>query len=185
MTAEHDSVILDACCVMTLYGSGRMGDVLATLPTPVFVCDYVLEEEALTVYDGPPGDVRADSTEIDLRPLEQEGLVERTHLRSDEQAAFIALAQEVDDGEARTIAIALHRDWAVGTDDKKALRVCQSEDVDRPPVTTPELMRHWADRANPPREAVAEALRKIQTRAVYLPASSTPAYDWWVQHARD
>lgn len=86
--------------------------------------------------------------------------------RSEE--ALHALAQEVDDGEARTIAIAFHREWAVGTDDKKTLRVCRSEDIDRPDVTTPELMRHWADRANPPREEVAEALGKIQTRAVYL-----------------
>jgi hypothetical protein len=183
MTAEHDPVILDARCVMTLYGSGRMGDVLATLPTPVFVCDYVLEEEALTVYDGPPGNVRAERTAVDLRPFEQEGLIERTHLRSDEQTTFITLAREVDDGEARTIAIAIHRDWAVGTDDKKALRVCRSEDVDRPDVTTPELMCHWADRANPSREEVAEALRKIQTRTVYLPGSGNLSYDWWVQHS--
>lgn len=183
MTAEHDPVILDACCVMTLYGSGRMGDVLATLPTPVFVCDYVLEEEALTVYDGPPGNVRAESTEIDLRPFEQEGLVERTHLRSDEQATFITLAQEVDDGEARTIAIAFYRGWAVGTDDKKALRMCRSEAIKT--ITTPAFMRGWVEKENPPHSEIAAALRKIRTRAVYLPGSGNPAYDWWKQHSEE
>jgi len=183
MTAEHDSVILDACCVMTLYGSGRMGDVLTTLPTPVFVCDYVLEEEALTVYDGPPGDVRAESTEIDLRPLEQEGLVERTHLRSDEQATFIALAQEVDDGEARTIAIALHRNWTVGTDDKKALRVCRSEGSDT--LTTPVFMREWVEEEDPPHDEIAAALRRIRTRAVYLPGKGHPEYEWWAQYSEE
>lgn len=181
MTAEHDPVILDACCVMTLYGSERMGDVLATLPTPVFVCDYVLEEEALTVYDGPPGNVRVESTEIDLRPFEQEGLVDRTSLRSEEQATFVRLAKDLDDGEARTIAIALHRDWAVGTDDKKALRMCQSEAIET--VTTPTFVRGWVEEEDPPHDEVTTALRRIRTRAVYLPSTSHPEYEWWAQYS--
>lgn len=182
MTVEHDHVILDACCVMTLYGSDCMADVLATLPTPVFVCDYVLDEEALTVYDGPPEDVRAAEASIDLRPLERDGLVERTSLRPNEQATFVALAQHVDDGEARTIAIAAHRDWAVGTDDKKALQVCRADSVDRQTITTPAFMRHWANQAAPSRETVAEALQKIRARAVYLPGTSHPVYEWWAAH---
>ena len=182
MTVEHDHVILDACCVMTLYGSGRMADVLAALPTPVFVCDYVLDEEALTVYDGPPDDVRAEETDITLRPLERDGLVERTTLHPDERATFVTLAQHVDDGEARTITIAAHRDWAVGTDDKKALQVCHAESVDRQTITTPAFMRRWADRTAPTQKEVAEALRKIQARAVYRPGSSHPEYEWWRQY---
>jgi hypothetical protein len=182
MTVDHDHVILDACCVMTLYGSDRMADVLATLPAPVFVCDYVLDEEALTVYDGPPDDIRAAETDIDLRPLEQHGLIERTSLRPDEQATFVTLAQHVDDGEARTIAIPIHRDWAVGTDDKKALQVCRSDSIDQQPITTPAVMRHWADRAEPSRDEVTDALRKIRARAVYLPGTGHPEYEWWARH---
>lgn len=183
MTAEHDPVILDACCVMTLYGSGRMGDVLVTLPTPVFVCDYVLEKEALTVYDGPRENVRAETADIDLRLFEQEGLIERTSLRSEEQATFVTLAKDLDDGEARTIAIALHRDWAVGTDDEKALRRCQSEAIGT--ITTPAFMRGWVEEENPPHDEIAVALRRIRTRAVYLPATSHPEYEWWTQYSEE
>lgn len=183
MTAEHDSVILDACCVMTLYGSGRMEDVIATLSTPVFVCDYVLEEEALTVYDGPRENVRAETADIDLRPFEQEGLIERTTLRSEEQATFVTLAKDLDDGEARTIAIALQRDWTVGTDDEKALRRCQSEALET--ITTPAFMRSWVEEANPPHDEIAAVLRRIRTRAVYLPGTSHPEYEWWAQYSEE
>jgi len=183
MTDEHDPVILDACCVMTLYGSGRMRDVLAALPRPVHVCDYVLEEEALTVYDGPTEHVRAETTDIDLRPLERKGLIERTILQSEEQTTFVKLAKDLDDGEARTIAITVHRDWAVGTDDKKALRMCRSEAIET--ITTPALMRGWVEKTNPPRGEIAAALRRIRTRAVYLPGTNHSEYEWWAQYSEE
>lgn len=94
----------------------------------------------------------------------------------------MTLAQHVDDGEAHTIAIAAHRNRAVGTDDKKAFQVCHAELVDQQTITTLAFMRRWTDRTDSTREAVAVALRKIQTRAVYRPGSSHPEYEWWRQY---
>lgn len=182
MALTHAPVILDACCVLTLYGSGHMDEVLGTLPGPVQVSKYVVEEEALTVYDGPPGNVRAEETEVELAPLVESGIIEITSLRPGEQSTFLQFARSLDDGEARTLAIAANRDWAIGTDDKRALKVCRQK-TDCRPVTTPEFMRHWAESTGPPQEETEQALRDIYARAVYVPGSFHPEYEWWERNA--
>jgi hypothetical protein len=178
----RDPTILDACCVLTLYGSGHMREVLALLPGPVYVSEYVAEEEALTVYDGPPGDIRSEKTDVELEPLLEEEIVEITSLQSDERDSFLQLAQLLDDGEARTLAISASRGWAIGTDDKRALKVCRQK-TDCQPVTTPEFMRHWAESSGPPQEKIERVLRDIYARAVYLPGSSHPEYEWWEKNS--
>jgi len=182
MVLTHDQIILDACCVLTLYGSGHMGAVLDALSGSVQVSKYVAEEEALTVYDGPSGDVRSEETEVELGPLIEEEIVEITSLQTAERSTFFQLAQLLDDGEARTLAIAASRGWAIGTDDKRALKVCRQK-TDCQAVTTPEFMRHWAESGNPTREEVEHALHDIYARAVYLPGSSHPEYKWWERHS--
>lgn len=182
MAPTRDSIILDACCVLTLYGSGHMREVLAALPGPVYVSEYVVEEEALTVYDGPPGDIRSEKTEVELGPLLEDEIVKITSLWSDERDTFLQLAQLLDDGEARTLAIAASRGWTIGTDDKRALKVCRQK-TDCQPVTTPEFMRHWAKSTGPPHEKIEQALRDIYARAVYIPGSSHPEYEWWEENS--
>jgi hypothetical protein len=182
MALTRDPIILDACCVLTLYGSGYMREVLAALPGPVYVSEYVAEEEALTVYDGPPGDIRSEKTSVELGPLLEEEIVEITSLRSEERDSFLQLAQLLDDGEARTLAISASHGWAVGTDDKRALGVCRQK-TDCQPVTTPEFMRHWAESTGPTPERLQRALRDIYTRAVYLPGRSHSEYEWWKRNS--
>jgi len=182
MALTRDPIILDACCVLTLYGSGHMREVLALLPEPVYVSEYVAEEEALTVYDGPLGDIRSEKTDVELGSLLEEEIVEITSLQSDERDTFLQLAQLLDDGEARSLAISTSRGWAIGTDDKRALKVCRQK-TDCQPVTTPEFMRHWAESSGPPQEKIERVLRDIYARAVYLPGSSHPEYEWWKRNS--
>jgi hypothetical protein len=182
MALTRDPIILDACCVLTLYGSGHMGEALAALPGPVYVSEYVAEEEALTVYDGPPEDIRSEKTNVELEPLLEEEIVEITSLQSEERDPFLQLVQLLDDGEARTLAISASRGWTIGTDDKRALKVCRQK-TDCQPVTTPEFMRHWAESTSPSQEKIEQALRDIYARAVYLPGRSHPEYGWWDENS--
>lgn len=122
-------------------------------------------------------------SEVDLQPLIEQKLIEITSLSPDERSAFIQLAHLVDDGEARRLTIAENRDWTVGTDDKKALKICRKQ-IDCRAVTMPEFMRIWAKRTDPEPQVIEEALRKIYVRSVYLPGSSHPEYDWWNRHSR-
>jgi len=183
MTFEHDVLMLDACCVMTLYASGRMDDVLRSIPPSVTVAAYVYEEEALFIYAGPEDDVRREREPITLEPLVEAGLLAIVSLESaDEILAYVNLSSRLDDGEAATIAIASTRNWMVATDDKKAIGVLETYERLQV-VTTPDLLKHWADTTKASSEAIAEVLRAVQGRSVYKPGKRHSLFAWWQHHA--
>src|SRR5947208_17094709 len=106
IAATHNCIILDACCVITLYITERMGDILGSVPKPFVIADYVFRNEILR---------------FDLQALIDQGLLTVVSPGSEEeQDTFIDFAVHLDDGEAMTGAIAVHRNWAIATDDRKA-----------------------------------------------------------------
>ena len=98
---------------------------------------------------------------------------------SDDQATFVALAALVDDGEAATGALALHRGCAVATDDRKARRVFGEFMPDVPLVSTLELMKLWADESQIPLDELRAAMDAMRDRASYVPSSRDPLFEWW------
>lgn len=180
MRFEKPHLILDACCVMTLYGSGRMREILKSLPVEIAVSNYVLGQEALYTYIGPENAPRSSQAPIDLKSVIEEGLINAVSMRQGEETnRFIQLTRHLDDGEARTVAIAVSRDWDVATDDKKAVSICEKMQCFS--ATTPDLIRHWAERSSIGKKETGEVLRAVRARAVYAPGKSHPLYDWWQQ----
>ena len=101
MWHQHDCIILDACCVLTLYASGRMTEILESVPVQTMLSRYVLEEEALYTYSGPDGDERSAKEPVGLTPLRNQGLIEVSSLSGEaEIRSFVDLASRLDDGEA-------------------------------------------------------------------------------------
>ena len=92
----------------------------------------------------------------------------------------MALAALVDDGEAATAALALHRGCAVATDDRKARRVFGEFMPDVPLVSTLDLMKLWADESQIPRDELRAAMDAMRRSASYVPSRSAPLFDWWV-----
>lgn len=66
--APHQ-LVLDACCVINLFASRRLGEILAVLGRPIAVAAYVANEEALYIYGGPADNIRHTREEIELKPL--------------------------------------------------------------------------------------------------------------------
>ncbi len=168
----HDHLILDACCVINLRASGRMEAVLSAAPIRIAIADYVKEYETLTFFSGPKEDVTRQREDIDLQPLIDRDLLVVADLDlKAESAAYLGFAVDLDDGEAITGAIALNRDWAIATDDKKAISVFKDESPNTQIITTPELMKIWVDAARPSAETARNALRNIELRARYRPGA--------------
>ncbi len=46
-------------------------------------------------------------------------------------------------------------------------------------LTTPELVKHWADKTKASEEDVAKVLWNIQTYAHYFPRKTLPMHSWW------
>jgi hypothetical protein len=162
---SHDCIILDACCAINLHMSGRMEEILKALPGDVALAIFVLDEEILR---------------SNLEPLIEQGLIRVVSPDSEaEENAFINFAAELDDGEAITGAIAMHRRWGIATDDRKARIVFARTNPRVQLLSTPELIKYWADTHKPSIEVIREVLRNIQTQARYKPPAAHALHAWW------
>jgi hypothetical protein len=77
------------------------------------------------------------------------------------------------------MAIAVHHNWAIATDDRAARRLCQRHYPETQLISTPELMKHWAETARPEKSILSDALRDVESRANYLVGRRHPLYEWW------
>ena len=171
-------LFLDACCIINLYATGHIEDILHRLPFRFAVSRLVAEREALSVRRaGGPGGQR-DQEPVSLSELESSGALNIMELNSpEEKAAFTRFAIELDDGEASVCALALHRDGGVATDDRRALRALAAAGLST--LQTPELLFEWARLERIREDQVRKALRAIRDRASFIPRKSAPHFLWW------
>ena len=175
-----DCLVLDASCLLNLYATGRLGEVVLTVGARIEVADYVLEHEAIYTWQTDSTGTREEMVPVDLTPLVEEGLIRAVRLEHpEEQETFVALAALVDDGEAATAALALHRGCSVATDDRKARRVFGEFMPEVPLVSTLELMKLWADERQVPRDELRTAMDAMRDSASYVPSSRDPFFEWW------
>ena len=176
-----ECLVLDASCLLNLYATGRLREITLAVGGQIEVADYVLEREAIYTWQTDSTGTHEEAVPVDLTPLVEEGIIRVVRLEhSGEQETFVALAALVDDGEAATAALALHRGCAVATDDRKARRVFGEFMPDVPLVSTLELMKLWADESQIPRDELRAAMDAMRDSASYAPGSRDPLFDWWV-----
>ena len=180
----HSHMLLDACCVLNLYATGRMDRILRALPWRIAVADRVAGE-ALYLRRGGGGEDTDERDPVDLGPLIAQGLIEVLQLENeDEAASFVGFAAQLDDGEAMTCALALHRGGVVGTDDRKARRICG---LQVPPLairSTPTMLKIWVDNEQIADAELRQSLVTIRERARFVPGRHEPLQAWWVAALR-
>ncbi|MCY4654386.1 MAG: hypothetical protein OXC95_14625 [Dehalococcoidia bacterium] len=177
---SSECLILDASCLLNLYATGRLGEVVLTVGARIEVADYVLEHEAIYTWQTDSTGTREEMVPVDLTPLAEEGLIRAVRLeRPDDQSTFVTLAALVDDGEAATGALAFHRGCSVATDDRKARRVFGEFMPDVQLVSTLEFMKIWADESRIPGDELRVAMEKMRDSASYVPSSRDPFFEWW------
>lgn len=86
MFTSQKYLILDASCLINLYASGKMEDILKAVPESVVVADYVLHQESLWIYDGPSEAVREKKRPIDLQPFVSSQLLQVVDIEFPEEA---------------------------------------------------------------------------------------------------
>ncbi len=176
----HECIILDASLVINLCASGKMLEILKAIPSRVAVSDYVADREVLKVYTGPDGDEMRTKASVNLRPYIDSNLLAVVSPNSeDEYLDYVNFASELDDGEALTGAIAKHRNWSIGIDERKGTSFFTRETQQLQLVTTPDLIKHWADTDNSSLSILETIIRNRERRARYHPNSEHPLYTWW------
>jgi hypothetical protein len=166
---------------MNLFASFYMDSILASTGVQIAVADYVKEEEALTILEEPASSIPCKVVPVVLDPSIKKGLITIASLKDEsESETYVSLASTLDDGEAITGAIAIHRGWAIATDERKATLVIGRKAPHVHIVSTPHILKRWADSDNPTEEDVSKALMNIHLRARYAPPVNHPLRDWWL-----
>lgn len=177
---EHDAVILDASCIISLYASGKMEGVLRAVSHSVAVAAYVAIEEALWVYTN----TAAGRERIKLQPFVEAGLLKIVDVETEQEAESVVslTAQRLDRGEAITGAIALHREWTLVTDDRKARAVIGQRAQHLQLLFTLELVKHWSDLNAIRPNDLSVTLQNVRRLGFYTPHKQHPLYQWWHAH---
>ena len=174
---DRETLLLDACSLINISATRQIAAILASHSGRFGVVD-VVRQEAGYVFRGGFGSDAREQEPINLGPLDDAGLLMTLAAESeDELLTYIDLTLEMDDGEAMTGAIAIHRGFRVVTDDRKALRVLTERGVTC--ETSLGLIKGWAEESGISGSDLQAVLIDIRQRARYLPHRSHPLRSWW------
>jgi hypothetical protein len=172
-------ILLDACCLLNLYATRRLDEILLAVQGRFAAAERVAAE-ALYTRRGGDGEDADEKDAVDIGPLVARGLLEVLAVETPAEAAsYVSFAAELDDGEAMTCALALHRGAIVATDDRKALRILAAQ---APPISvrsTAQLLKEWADSGIPAPIELRTALTDVRQRARFAPGRHDPLHSWW------
>lgn len=164
--SEAPLLLLDACCLINLFVTGRCEEILSVLPYRLATSGLVAAREVLST-----GAALTSTENLALLDLVSEG----------ELTGFVHFATMLDDGEASICALAVSRKAGVATDDRKAIRLLSQEYPLVSVVQTPELLYEWARAAKPAERVIREALHAVRDRARFYPRQDAPRFEWWAK----
>ena len=171
--------ILDSCCIINLYAAGEIVSFLTVLKSSFYVPRIVVEESLYVITPDENDPQKTVSEKVDLTSTFEAGVLQRCDPEGDqENELLVRFASEVDDGEAVCLAIAKSRGWSVATDDRKAQRLARECGISV--VTTPELIKRWADASEASHKEVSAVVRRVRDRARFVPRRGAVLYDWWM-----
>jgi hypothetical protein len=180
---EGTRVLLDACCLINFLATGRLEDILRTLPCEFATSRFIVTNEVLSLKSSPVPGVPTKRESISSERLERLDCLTILEAASEDEVAEAAwLAKELDGGEASIYALAVTRGGAVATDDVRALRVLRRLAPEVPTVQTPELLYEWAHLARLSNDEIGKALWAVKQRAHFHPRRDAPQFDWWSRH---
>lgn len=135
-------LVLDASGIINLAASGRLKDVKAALNFPLFV----VEQAGNEVKFDPREPGRAPVANF-MERLYDEGIFIRAKLSERALDLYVELVgaetpDDLDDGEAATIAYALSTGLSAVIDESKARALCRRRFPDLVIFDTPEIFRH-------------------------------------------
>ncbi|WP_299490101.1 hypothetical protein [Acaryochloris sp. IP29b_bin.137] len=178
MLIQQSHLVLDACCVLNFSASGHFLEIIKAIPAKVVVSEVVKTQELITLQQ-----LESEGNEavIQFETAINKGLLLIADFESaEEEETFVKYVFELgDDGESATGAIAVHREWAIATDDKRAISFFHQEASQLKIVSTLEVIKFWADSANLSASELKNVLKDIRVKGRYVPHKNHPLLDWW------
>lgn len=171
--------LLDACSALNIFASGHAAAILRAPirgQTVSYAIVNIVREETAFLRRGGNGDDADELDPIDWASIVSSGLIrEEAAITPNELASFVALATQLDDGEALTLAVSNVRGYGIVTDERKAQRFLGSIAH----LGTPDLMHNWSTLNGVDAHILSVALRDIAERASFTAPRGHPLRTWW------
>jgi predicted nucleic acid-binding protein len=174
-------LLLDACVAINLAAAARLDQIADALQV-TFVIAAQAASEAGHLRDIVNGTTVL--TPINLDQFASSKALEIRELAPAELTLYLELASVVDDGEAATIALAIHHRIDLATDDRRARRLCSERHLAEP-MRTMALLHAYAESARLKNDEVRQMLIQVRDRASFLPSRSDSHLKWWNDHIFD
>lgn len=170
LAERHATLVLDASVLINLLGTGRAADLVRCLGVEVLAVEEAAREVEEDPSDGGPGAVA-------LERLASAGLLRVVRLGPgplgtyQDLAAGVGVGVVLGEGEAATIAYALHSGATAVLDDKQATRVARGLLSSEPPLCTLDLLASPRVEAALGRAGATDAMYEALVRAqIRVPA---------------
>ncbi len=174
--------IIDACVLINLLATGELKSILESVRRQSLICSIV-QNETIYLKTGDPNQPKELIDVASFLTGDVLSVCEIEHER--EELLYVDFASVLDDGEARTLAIAINRGHYLVTDERKARRLFL-EHIDSPKllISTSDLIRHWSHEKEISAKKLRETLQRIESRASYRPPNSDRNQKWWITAVR-
>jgi predicted nucleic acid-binding protein len=163
-------VLIDTSTLLNLLASGFPERLLTTLCPQCLISDVVLQESLYLRATDPS----LPPERVDLSRLIEFKILTVCYAETpEEEALYVELAAQLDDGEAMSLALSASRGFGLATDDRKATRLANDRGI-QSIYGTPEILQACFDLN------VSNAIQLIEYRARFSPPSGSPFRDWWL-----
>lgn len=173
MISDETPIVMDSCTCINLAAALELNLSQLKPPGPTVLVPQVVEE-ALFLHD------RIEDEHIAVAINLSEVAV--VTLNDQESELYVCLAQDLDDGEAASLAVAHSRSWILATDDRTAIRHAAATNPPTRVITTAQILRWHAETAGWHDARISKAVRDVLRRASFVPPNSDPEYQWWTAH---
>jgi hypothetical protein len=171
--------IIDTCCLLDLYAGWNELEPLAQMQSKWYVCTATMNEARyIRDFDSAGNMVQVP---VDLGPSLEQKLILTVDATDEEFSSFLQYAGQLGDGEAMSLAIALHRNWVLATDDGKATKMAIDAGVET--TSTPEIIKTWTELNDDNLGNLNSVLLRIEMRACFRPSRSSPLFGWWSEYS--
>jgi predicted nucleic acid-binding protein len=137
LNSQHTTLVLDASVLINLLGTANPAILLRALNRAALVDEIALHEIRVNPMDGRPAKATLDELRV-------EGLLKPIRLGAEAYRIFVELTgatppNDLDDGEAATIAQAIECQAAAVIDERKATRIVRTSFPETPVLSSMDL----------------------------------------------
>ena len=157
-------IAMDTCCLINFHFSGKAEQIISSLPSRPHITEEIVRE------------VRT----FDAMQYVNRGILILDTFDENEESTFVNLAAlPLGNGESACGTLALHRGYAIATDDFRAVQEIKQIQSNVMIFSTPRILRHWEHTKHISPTELQAVLQNIETIGQYKPRPGNPELSWW------